>query len=120
MPGYSLTAYAMSIAAVVQYDWRLGIQSTAGDFLIALDGGPAYGRAWIKIEQNSMPGEWQSLTAISARVAASFQFHAHNGFVLSVQPLGLLIPIWNSELEDLPTDSDLTWEGALLAGYRFR
>ncbi len=120
--GPAVDAYSFSIGPNAYYDWRLPISTTAGDFVVSIEGGVIGGRAWIKIDQPFMPGSWERITAFGLRFASALQFRAHGGLVVSFQPLGVDIPLNHPTLMGntmLTVTSGTAWEGALLCGYQF-
>lgn len=121
IPDLSISAYALGGGLYAAYDWRLPIATEAGDFVVSIDGGPDVGRLWLKVEDPSMPGSYDTISAIGLHVAGSLQYRAHGGLVLAVQPLGVAIPIAHTEIDASPfmVTSDVSWVGALLAGYQF-
>jgi len=116
------TAYGFAIYPSVTYDWRLPITSGSGDFLALAEAGVGLGVLRLKIDEPFMPGRYQTLKAYAMRLAGAMQWHAHNGLVVSVQPLGLSIPLSTPEAPGpgWEVNSDLAYEFALLAGYQFR
>lgn len=114
--------YGATIAPAAYYDWRLPIVSSAGDFVVSIEGGPSISRIWLKLDEPGMPASNDTLTAIGLHIATAFQFRARGGFVGSAQLFGLNIPL------NHPTASDPRWmvstsakyELAFMAGYQFR
>jgi hypothetical protein len=121
IPDLSISAYGVGGGLYVAYDWRLPIATEAGDFVVSIDGGPDVGRLWLKVEDPSMPGSYDTITAVGLHVAGSLQYRAHGGLVIAVQPLGVAIPIAHTEIDASPfmVTSDVSWVGALLVGYQF-
>lgn len=116
------TAYGFSVFPSVSYDWRLPVTSGSGDFVALAEGGIGVGFVRLKIDEPFMPGRYQTLRAWAMRLAGAFQWRARNGLVVSIQPLGLSIPLSTPEAPrpDWKVNSDLAYEFALLAGYQFR
>jgi hypothetical protein len=122
IPDLSLEGYAFSLGLLVLYDWRLPIATAAGDFVVSIEGGPTMGRLYFTIDEMGMSSS-TTITGVSLNAAAALQYRAHGGFVASVQPLGLGIPVWHSEIDPMSAvsfSSDIGWQGALMCGYQFR
>ncbi|HEX5060778.1 MAG TPA: hypothetical protein VFV99_15525 [Kofleriaceae bacterium] len=123
IPDLSVQLYGAGIELLGAYDWRLPIATYSGDFVINVEGGPSVGRIWMKVDMFDMPGEWDSVTGVGLGVASSVQYRAHNGFIASVQPIGIGIPIWHSDPganNPFTINSDVSWQGALMVGYQWR
>lgn len=123
IPDLAISAYAVAVGAKALYDWRLPIATYAGDFVVSVEGGPFLARVWLKIDEPYMPGDYEGMTGLGLNLAASVQYRAHSGLIVSVQPLGLNVPIANTEPSntgDVTFTADTEWEGALLCGYQFR
>lgn len=121
--GADLIAWAYYVLAFPQYDWRLPIASSKGDFAIAVEGGFGVGQIWLRWpEAPYMPPGWEHVTGMTIHADAAFQFFAHNGFVFSFQPVGFSKPIYVSELPSpaWSVNYDAVFELAIAAGYRWR
>jgi len=123
IPDLAISGYAFALSLKALYDWRLPIATNAGDFVVSIEGGPFLAQVWLKIDQPYMPGEYERMTGVGLSMAAAIQYRGHNGLVVSLQPLGLNVPIANTEPGNtgaVTFTSDTEWEGALLCGYQFR
>jgi hypothetical protein len=73
--------------------------------------GPIF--AWFKTpDLPYMPGEWQSDVRIGARLAGALEYQAQSGWLVAVQPLGLLFAFVDGDLE-------ATFELGIRAGFQF-
>ncbi len=120
--GTAADSYSGAIYPTAYYDWRLPIVTSAGDFVGSVEGGFGLAIARLKIDEPFMPGTYKTLTAVAFRAAGSIQFRAHNGFVVSVQPLGIEVPVTTPDSPDpkFMVKASTQWEGALLCGYQFQ
>jgi len=118
--GTDIDAYGLVVVPSAYYDWRLPIATTAGDFVVSTEGGVGIERLWLKVDQAFMPGSYKTYDVGVLRMAAAAQFRAHNGLVVSVQPLGFDVPLTSvSSANGTGLSTKTAWEGALLCGYQF-
>jgi hypothetical protein len=121
IPELAIEAYGFDIYPSVFYDWKLPIPTTSGDFVITAEGGLGVAFARIKLDQPFMPGKFETVWATALHLASAAQFRARAGYVLSLQYVGLAIPV--GELHAPPQynlQSDAAYVLAFLAGYQFR
>lgn len=121
--GDDLILWAYYVQPMAQYDWRLPIVSKSGDFAIAAEGGPGFGQIWAKLPSGAfMPPGWEHITGYTFAADASFQFQAHNGLVVSLQPIGVTVPLNHPSAPDSrwTVSSQTAYVFALGAGYRWR
>jgi hypothetical protein len=104
--------YGLAPFATLQHGWRVlakpkGSLSLLGEF----GAGPIF--AWFKPpDLPYMPGEWQSEVRIGARLAGAVEYQGHTGWLIAVQPIGVVMAIVDGDL-------DGTFELGLRAGYQF-
>jgi hypothetical protein len=117
-----LEIYALAVAPTVFYDWKVPIESNLGDFVVDIDGGLVVGAVWMKTpDEPYNPGMYNRVTGTGLRAAGAFQFRAHSGLVVSVEPLGVDIPLNHPSAPPPYTVTTKTSiEFALLAGYLFQ
>jgi hypothetical protein len=123
VPGDDFVYWAYYLQVTPQYDWRLPIASSKGDFAIATEAGFGVGQLWARWpEAPFMPPGWEHVTGVTIHADAAFQFHAHNGLVASLQPLGFNKPVYVSDPPSpfWTTSTDVVFEMAIAAGYRWR
>jgi len=119
--GIAVDTYGLSAGANVHYDWRLPVATSLGDLVVSVEGGPFVGNGWAKVDEPFMPGTYDRFTVLALRGATALQLRMHGGFVASLQPIGLVIPLTHpsSSGSMLTVTTKATWEGALLCGYQF-
>ena len=120
IPELAIEAYLFGIYPTATYDWRLPITSSAGDFVVTAEGGLGLSIARIKIDQPFMPGNFETVQLVSLRVATAFQFRARAGYVISVQPLGVEVPLGDDAPPQYNLTTDTIYELAVMAGYQLR
>jgi hypothetical protein len=125
LPGDDLIAWVYYVQPMAQYDWRLPIKTSKGDFAIAAQGGLGVGQIriqWPAEVTPSMMTYSEHMTVVTIHMDAAFQFHAHNGLVVSLQPIGLtkLIndpdppsPMWT-------VNTETVYQFAIAGGFRWR
>jgi hypothetical protein len=121
--GEDIVVWAFYAQPMAQYDWKLPIVSSSGDFAIAAEGGPGFGQIWAKLPSGAyMPPGWEHVSFYTFGGDVAFQFHAHNGFVVSVQPFGFQVPLNHPSAPDprWSVTADAAYVIALGAGYRWR
>jgi hypothetical protein len=121
--GDDLILWAYYLQPMAQYDWRLPIVSSSGDFAIAAEGGLGFGQIWASLPSGAfMPPGWEHVTFYTLSADAAFQFHAHNGFVVSVQPVGFTMPLNRPSAPDprWTVTADAAYIISIGAGYRWR
>lgn len=121
--GDDVIIWAYYAQPMAQYDWRLPIVSKSGDFAIAAEAGPGFGQVRAKLPSGPyMPPGWESVSVYTFGMDAAFQFHAHNGLVVSLQPFGVLVPLAHTSLPDSrwSANTDAAYLISLGAGYRWR
>ncbi len=121
--GDDLILWAYYLQPMPQYDWRLPIESKFGDFAIAAEAGPGFGQVWVKLPSGAyMPPGWEHVSFYTFSADAAVQFHAHNGLVVSLQPVGFSVPLNHPSAPDprWTVSADVAYIISLGAGYRWR
>lgn len=120
LPGIGAETYGLGLYPTATYDWRLPITSSAGDFVMGLDGSLGVGLGRFKIDVPFMPGTFESAWVAILRIAGRAEFRAHTGLVVSFQFLGIGVPLTEPDQPMQGTlTTDIAYELALLAGYQF-
>jgi hypothetical protein len=120
LPEAGAETYGLGMYPTATYDWRLPVKSSAGDFVMGVDGSLGVGYGRFKIDLPFMPGYWESAWVATLRIAGRAEFRARAGWVFSLQYLGINVPLTEPDQPMQGTlTTDIAYELAILAGYQF-
>lgn len=120
IPELAVEAYGFGFYPTATYDWPLPIRSSAGRFVIGVDGSLGAGIARVKIDEPFMPGNFETIWVLTMRIAGRAEFRANAGWVAAFQFLGFDVPLTDPDqpMNGVVT-TDVAVELAFLGGYQF-
>jgi hypothetical protein len=112
----------VDVAVMLQNDWRLPFDLRSGEIVFVVGAGLERAEHWERFpDEPYWPSRWDSMTAYSFDVVLAAQFRARSGFVVSVQPAQIELPLGDPHAPDsrwMVAERERSIGVALLVGYQ--
>jgi len=112
----------LAVIPEVQYDWRLPFESQVGDVVVVAGAGLSRAKRWVRLpDEPFWPSTWESTTAYALRLDLAVQYRGRRGLIVSLQPLGIGVPLNRPEPPDarwMSEDPAKSYAISLAVGYQ--